>query len=395
MAHIEQRSRNTWRLIVDNGVGPDGKRKRERRKITIDDEALLKTTKKLKAYLDQELIKFKMEVESGHYISPDKMTFASFAEKWKDKHVMKNLEYKTIENYLLQLNKRLLPRFGPLQLDKIKTMHLVDSLDELEESGTGSATRVYVYRVLRSIFTKAVEWKVMSKEANPIDGITKPKEKPNKELRVYDELESAQLFKALQNEEVQFRILVSLALTTGMRRGELLGLEWSHIDLTAGIIRITQTIPAFREGVPVIKGPKNSSSFRQVAVSPSLLVELKAFRREWIKQKAEILNQWKLPDREFLFCNFIQKQHYGMPLYPKTLTDRWREFSSRNELKYIRFHDLRHTSATLLINQGVHAKIISERLGHSNIGTTMNVYGHVIQKADVAAASLFDQILAK
>lgn len=259
MAHIEKRSRNTWRLIVDTGVDQDGKRLRERKKITIDDEALLKTTKKLKAYLDQELIKFKMEVESGHYISPDKMTFTSFAESWKDKHVMKNLEYKTIENYLLQLNKRLLPRFGSLQLEKIKTMHLVDYLDELEESGTGSATRVYVYRVLRSIFTKAVEWKVISKENNPIDGVTKPKEKPTKELKVYDEQESARLFKALQNEDIQFRVLISLALTTGMRRGELLGLEWKHVDLGSGVLRIMQSIPAFKDGLPVIKAPRQTA----------------------------------------------------------------------------------------------------------------------------------------
>ncbi|GJM80180.1 hypothetical protein HMSSN139_26760 [Paenibacillus sp. HMSSN-139] len=85
-----------------------------------------------------------------------------------------------------------------------------------------------------------------------------------------------------------------------------------------------------------------------------------------------------------------------MPYYPKSLGDKWRSFLDRNKhIKRIRFHDLRHTSATLLINQGVHAKIISERLGHADIGTTMDVYGHVIKKADQKAAAIFDQILAQ
>lgn len=108
------------------------------------------------------------------------------------------------------------------------------------------------------------------------------------------------------------------------------------------------------------------------------------------KEKLKLIDKWQGGDHTFLFCNA-----FGIPYYPKTLGDQWRAFHKRNpHLRYIRLHDLRHTSATLLINQGVHAKIISSRLGHSNIGTTMNFYGHVIHSADQAAASKFDSLFS-
>jgi integrase len=393
VAYIEKRGTNSWRLVVDIGTGPDGKRISRKKTIRITDEALLKTTKKLQNYLNQELLKFKMEVEAGEYISPDKLSFSSFVEVWLNKFVRKELEYKTSENYEFHTKKRILPYFGSMKIEKIRSLHVIDYLDKLSEEGLGSASIVYNYRVLRSIFNKAVEWQVIKE--SPMKAVKKPKEKPSVELNVYDEEESVQLFKALQGEDIQFRMLITLALTTGMRRGELLGLEWKHINLTSGTIQVIQSIPAYKNGEPIIKLPKNMSSIRPIAVAPSVLEELKQFRKEWLMLKVRLLKKWKAkPDQEFLFCSSAPGSE-GKPLYPKRLSEWWREFHAKKlrHLKYIRFHDFRHTSVTLLINQGVHAKIISERLGHANIGTTMDKYGHVIRKADQAAANLFDKIL--
>lgn len=387
LASIQRRGNRSFLLVVEAGTGPRGREKKTKT-IRIDDDALLKTTRKLDQYLQAELAKFQMEVDAGTYIKAEKMLFSAFVEEWKKKFVTKNLEYKTVENYLLHVKNRIGPYFNAMPMERIKTMHIVDYLDKLSEQGIGSATLVYNYRVLRSIFHWAKEWKVIA--TNPMDGVKKPKETPSVSLNVYDEEEAAELFRALQSEDQQFRVLVSLALTTGLRRGELLGLEWKNIDLDEGIIHVVQSIPAFKDGQPIIKLPKNINSVRQVAVAPSVLQELRRYRKEWILGKQVHTERW-IAEGEFLFCNAS-----GLPFYPKTIGDKWRSFHNRNpQLKYIRFHDLRHTSATLLINQGVHAKIISERLGHSNIGTTMNVYGHVIRKADQKAAALFDDILAK
>ncbi|NOU95639.1 tyrosine-type recombinase/integrase [Paenibacillus sp. LMG 31456] len=392
MASFRKRGKNSWQLVVELGFDEKGDRIQKTKTVRIEDEKLLKTTKRLNEYLEQEVIKFKIEVESGHYISPDKMSFESFVKEWKSKFVLRNLEAKTVENYLFHSQKRIVPYFGHLRINQIKTIQIINYLDSLQHPGSradrkngslGSASVVYNYRVLRSIFSKAVEWKLI--KDNPMIGITKPKDVP-KEIEVYDDHEVRELFKSLQQEPIQFRILITLALTTGLRRGELLGLEWRHIDIEKGIIEVRQSIPIFKDGQPLIKPPKNKSSTRKISLPLSLVNELIEYQDHMSREQDSIEDRIEVRYHSFLFCNTS-----GLPYYPKTIGDQWRSFHKRNpHLKYIRFHDLRHTSATLLINQGVHAKIISSRLGHSNISTTMNVYGHVIQSADQAAADTFD-----
>ena len=390
MASIEKRGKNSWRLVVEVGYDSNGKRLKETKTIRIEDEQLLKTTKRLKDYLNSELMRFKHEIESGNYIKTDKMIFFDFCELWRDKFVFTELEVRTQDNYIYHLEKRILPAFKDMYIKDIKTMHIVDFLHNLKRiDGTnrdvGSATKVYVYRVLRSIFKTAESWRVI--KDNPMVGVTKPKEVKSIELDVYDEKEVSDLFKALENERPMLRLLVGLALTTGMRRGEILGLEWKYINLEKGLIKIVQSIPTYINGVPLIKLPKTKGSIRTVSIPASMIYELEHYRKVWNKHKLKNLNKW-YDNSEFLFCN-----KNGMPLYPKSLTDMWREFTKRKKIKHIRLHDLRHTSATLLINQGVHAKIIANRLGHSKIATTMDVYGHVIESADKKAAELFDTII--
>ncbi|MEC0269361.1 site-specific integrase [Paenibacillus anseongense] len=381
MASIQKRGANSYTLRVELGYDTEGNRVRK-----------LKTIKGNfgKRELEKELAKFVAEVESGQYISLDKMTFEYFITEWRTKFVERNLEAKTIVNYLYHVNKRILPHFGKLRMDKIKTMHIVDYLEKLHDQeriiGKGklsSATIVYNYRVLRSIFSKAVDWKVIKE--NPIKGVTKPKEK-SKEMDVYNDEEVKFVIGALANEKQLFRILILLAITTGLRCGELLGLEWKHIDLEHAFIEVKQSIPMFKDGQPIIKEPKTKNSIRKVSVPQFVIDELRAFQLQCKKDRLKLEEKWEGGERFFVFCNWN-----GKPFYTKTPSDMWRRFIKKYpQMKYIRFHDLRHTSATLLINQGVHAKIISNRLGHSNIGTTMNVYGHAIESADKAAASKFD-----
>ncbi|WP_232729968.1 tyrosine-type recombinase/integrase [Paenibacillus phocaensis] len=239
-----------------------------------------------------------MEVESGEYINPEKMTFSSFVEIWTKKFVQKNLEETTAYNYSYQVDKRMIPYFGDMQLDKIKTLHLTDYMDKLAET-VGDSSQVYNYRILRSIFSKAVAWKVL--KTNPMDGVDKPKEQP-KEMNYYNEKEIAQLLAALESEESSFKLLVLLALTTGMRRGELLGLEWKHIDLEQGIIDIKQTIPMFKDGEPVLKGPKRSSSIRKIVIPSSIVEELKQYQKHMAKERLKSEAPWEGGDHHFLFA---------------------------------------------------------------------------------------------
>ncbi|QCT03326.1 integrase [Paenibacillus algicola] len=382
MASVYKRGKDSYLLTVELGYDSLGKRIKRTRTV--------KAKNKKEAEL--QLAKFVVEVESGEFIAPEKMSFEAFVSEWKTKYADKHLELKSVENYTMHLNSRIIPHFKSVRIDQIKTLHIINFLDSIntrldgKEGNVSSSTIVYVYRVLRSVFQRAVEWKVIKE--NPMNGVKKPKEKPVKEIQVYDEQDVKKLFAALEDERFMFRVLVTLAISTGMRRGELVALEWKHIDLSSGTIKVVQSISIRDDkGKPVIKEPKTRNSNRTISLPSSTVELLKKYRMHYLQEKMKILDRWEEKEREFVFTNAN-----GGALHFSRPTKWWSVFLDYNGLKKIRFHDLRHTSATLLINQGVHAKIISERLGHADITTTMNVYGHALQSADKLAADKLNDV---
>ncbi|ASA21274.1 site-specific integrase [Paenibacillus donghaensis] len=394
MASIQKRGENRWRLVAELGYDAQGKRVQERRTIKVDDPALLRAPRRLQNYLDAELVKFQMEVDAGNYIKPEKLTFEAYIKKWIVKFVEPELEEKTKVSYKFHTERRILPYFGDMHMDKIKTMHITDYLDYLrtpeaslnkEGKPLGSATIVYNYRVLRSIFAKAVEWRVLKE--NPMIGVKKPRENDIKEMEYYDEKEIEKLFVALEDEPIQLRLQVTLAVTTGMRRAELAGLEWKNIDLVNGIIDIKQTVTMFKDGAPVIKGPKNKQSKRRISLAPTVLDEMKLYRTEWSKMKLLLGDKWTAGDSEFLFCRTS-----GVPSDPERLTKRWIAFHRKHNLKPIRLHDLRHTSISWMIYKKVHSKAIAKRAGHTDM-KMLEIYGHIFESVDQAAADVFDDMI--
>lgn len=383
MPWVEKRE-NGYRLVVDLGQNEFGKRIRKTK--------MVYTSSKKQA--EKELRKYVVELEEKGYDAnhkPEKLTIDQLIDKYIELFVISNLEITTQSNYIYQINAHIRPGLGKFQLDKVTSLHIVEFLNNMkslkkQNEPAGNQTKIYVYRILKSIFLKASEWYGLDK--NPMDKVSRPKEDKPTGVNVYDEKEANEVFEKLQNERAQFKVLVSLAFTTGMRKAELLGLEWQHINLDKSLINIRQSIPAYKNGVPVIKSPKTKGSIRTVSIPASIVTELEEYKKEWFKFRDKNIDIWETKN-EFLFCNKT-----GMPYYPKTLGDQWRSFVKRNDIRHIRFHDIRHTSVTILINRGIHAKIISERIGHSKIGTTMDVYGHVIRAADASAAALFDQVFS-
>jgi len=394
MASIQKRGENRWRLVAELGYDAQGKRVQERKTVKVDDPALLRAPRRLQNYLEAELVKFQMEVDAGHYVRPEKLTFQAFVEKWIHKFVEPELEEKTQGNYKFHTVRRIVPYFSSMHMEKIKTMHITDYLDylrtpeaSLNKDGKllGSATIVYNYRVLRSIFSKAVEWRVLKE--NPMTGVKKPREDDIKEMDFYDEKEIEQLFVALEDEPIHVRVLVTLAVTTGMRRGEIAGLEWKNIDLKDGTINIKQTVPMLKEGVPVIKGPKNKQSNRKIALTPAVIEELELYKSEWRKMKFRLGDKWTAKESEFLFC-----QNSGIPVDPQRLTKWWISFHRKHVLKPIRLHDLRHTSVSWMIFKKVHSEAIAKRVGHTNT-KMLEIYGHIFKSVDKAAAEVFDDMV--
>lgn len=393
MGNYRQRGKNSWELTISLGRGVDGKYTRRTKTVTVEDERTLRAPKRLEIYLDQEWLKFKEEVEAGSYIAPAKLTFNQFVELWKEKYADKQLERKTLYTYMVNLNTRILPAFGNLQLDQIKPLHIVDFLDTLGKEGSrkdnkagalSSGTIQMNHRVLKNIFSRAVEWKVI--KDNPAAEVKKPKV-VHKEIIPYDEAELRAMLQALQKEPNHWRMMITLALTTGMRRGELLGLEWKHIDWKSSVIDVKQSISISLKGEVIVKEPKTKNSKRKIALPPSVLEELRDYYTYRVKERNKIGDAWQGGEYFFVFAHADGRAfHHERPYL-------WfRQFIKKSGFRYTRFHDLRHASATQLINQGVHAKIISERLGHGSITTTMNIYGHALRSADQAAADKFENL---
>lgn len=412
MPWVEKRNSGRYRLcvdlvprpgheyVLDSNGNPTTKKKRKRKTLT--------TQLTSKRAAERALIPFIAELleKNPTMMVPEALsnrrTFRGHVERWKKHFVETDLEDTTQINYLHQTDKRILIKFGDRFLeDDITPFEIIEFIQDLKElknpdKSVGDATKVYVYRVLQSIFSKACEWYGI--KYNPMTDVPKPKEPDTKLPDVYDEQESNLVFKALDTTIMPlkkglkelFVVLITLAFTMGMRRAELLGLDWDHINFDKRQLTISQSIPAFKDSKPVIKRPKNKSSIRTISIPSSVIVALQAYKVLWDKMRADNADVWVDPSYNFLICH-----SYGMPIYPKSLSDKWRKFVNKIGIRYIRFHDIRHTSVTILINRGIHAKIISERIGHAKISTTMDVYGHVIRSADAAAADTFDDVFER
>lgn len=392
MAYIEHRGHASYRLVVDAGYGPDGKRIRRTKTIKIEDEALLRTTRKLKNYLNEELTKFKIEVESGEYIAPEKMTFASFVNEWREKYAEKSLAPLTLKTYQHHLQNHILPAFGHKRIDQIKPLHIVTFLNDLEKPGArkdgrgetlSSGTIEYIYRVLKNVLNRAVEWKVIP--SHPMEGIKKPKVEYSKP-DFYEENEVIQAIDALYKEPRMWRLFCLGAMIGGFRRGELLALQWQDVNFEENTITIDESISLTRKGEAVIKKPKTESSIRTVDMPTWYMRELKEWYREWVRGKLKVGDKWLGGDKQYVF-----HAGFGKPIYHSQPSHWWKKFVQRHGLRYIRLHDLRHTAATLLIEDGTPLKAIQERLGHSRQETTANIYTHVTKKLSKETAAKLEK----
>jgi integrase len=390
LASIEKRGSNSYRLTVVIGYEADGTPIRERKTVKAKNPTEAK----------KQLTLFEAEILNGHYLKiEEKMTLSAFYKEWLEKYANdgNNLTPDTRQNYINILNKRIIPKYGHMKLADIKTIHIVNFMNDLKKDGKrldgkkgvlSPSSIANCYRAFNNVLCRATEWKLIKE--NPAAGVNPPVVKMKKS-DVYSKEELNILFDKLKEKPYHWQVLIMLAITTGAREGEIAALEWKHIDMEKKTVLIEQSITeVIGKGVQ-LKSTKNERT-RIVSLPESLvnmLKKLKAIRNEEtlaIKDKQE--KEWE--DHYFIFANEFNK-----PIRPDSISQWWRRFTSKYKLKHIRFHELRHTSATLLINEGVHAKVISERLGHADISTTMNIYGHVLAEADQTAASHFDNLFEK
>ncbi|MED2945465.1 tyrosine-type recombinase/integrase [Bacillus swezeyi] len=389
MPTIEKRGEKAFRLVID--IGTKSKRKRKVKTIRVEDQSLLKTKKKLRNYLESEWYKFKTEVESGAYITPHKRTFNIFIDDWENKYALHHLDEQTIETYEYIMGKEIKPYFGEMHLDEIQPINILNFLEEYQRDNDVSSSSVHArYRIIRDILGRAADWKVI--DENPAENVKRPKVEYN-EYEIYTENEVSEIFQLLdEHAPLRNRVMIKFFFTGGFRRGELLAIDETDLFFDTNQVRIDESLQYTKKSGYKFKAPK-SNSFRTITMPADVMREAFILLREIKKNKLKLGELWEGTDKLLLFSGDL-----GKPQYPTSPNTWWQRFTTRHNIRPSRLHDMRHTHATMLINQigkvpGLNIKGISKRLGHANVQTTLNIYTHANRESDLLVADAISKII--
>ena len=261
---------------------------------------------------------------------------------------------------------------------------LPGTLNPIENNKPLSAQTIrYYHMMLSSMLSTAVDWQVIY--SNPCDRVKAPKAE-RKEAKYLDEVQAARLIECLNGEPLQYQTMIMLFLYSGMRRGELCGLEWPDIDFKNRLVSITKS-SLYLPGKGIFDDTtKNKTSERVIQVPADMIELLREHQKKQTEERLKLGDQWKNTNKVFT-------AHDGRPIHPDTITGWFHDFVIRNNLPEVSIHSLRHTNATLLIAGGTNIRTVANRLGHATPTTTGNIYAHAIKSADELAAQKLADIL--
>lgn len=330
----------------------------------------------------EKLEDFCVEVRKGNYIEKE-YSFFEFTSIWLKEVVKPSFSPITLRTYMHFLNNRILPKLGNYKLTDINPLIITSFINFLKEENTiykdrkenkelSKGTIQKIFNIVRAILQKAYEFELIpnnpcSKVKLNLKSVNVQREK--EEVHYYDKETYNKVLHLLEKEDFLKRLVIETALKTGMRRSEIFGLKWKDINFEDKEITINKTRQMVN-GVMVVRPCKTESSIRTISIPTSLLT---------------LLEQYKIeePDLDFVFDK----------INIDSITTWFRKWQPRHNIPKIKFHDLRHTHATLLLASGkVDIKTISERLGHSTINMTMNVYAHVLKEMDRNASDIIDTL---
>lgn len=369
--HIVQRSKNkgTWSIVIELDKGPDGKR---RQQWTTFQGSHAEAQKKLTEILHQR--------DTGNYDSPGKTTVAAFLDKWLVDYAKPNLTPRSYERYESISRIHLIPALGNIRLTQLRANRIQDHYVSMLDKGLSPRSVRYHHVVLHKALVTAVRWGLVSR--NAADGVDIPRPRRS-EIQTWDESEIYQFLDTAKDS--QYYALFYLALYTGMRRGELLALRWQDIDFIYSQIYVNRSLHHLKDGSYVFTAPKSERSRRTIALPPSAFLIMSEYHKQ--KEAESTLLGTILNDSELVFSAL------GKPLRPNTVSRAWSNLAIKAGVRVIRLHDARHTHASLMLKQGIHPKVVQERLGHSTISITLDTYSHVAPGLQDAAAKRFDDAL--
>jgi integrase len=321
------------------------------------------------------------QIDNGTFIVPNKTTLAEYLQKWLSDYVKPNLSPRGFERYESIVRVHLLPSLGSVILTQLRPEHLQKHYTSRLNNGLSPLTVRYHHVVLHKALQTAVKWGLVSR--NVADGVDVPRAR-RIEMQTWDEDDVARFLEAAKDSP--YYALFYTALFTGMRRSELLALRWCDVDFIFSQVSVSRSLHQLRDGSYVFTQPKSAKSRRTIALSPSANLTLKEHKDKQGVQRSML--GISLKDDDLIFSTVERK-----PLRPNTVSRAWTIMAARSGLKVIRLHDARHTHASLMLKQGVHPKIVQERLGHATIAVTLDTYSHVAPGLQEAAAAGFDKLV--
>jgi integrase len=372
--HIRERSPGHWAIVLDVRDSATGKRKRR-----------WHSFEGTKRQAQTECARLISEMKGGTYVDPSKITVATFLDRWLD-HVRVQVAPRTHERYAELARKTIVPLLGGVILIKLRPEQISAAYTKAlaggrrdGKGGLSPRTVHHCHRILRQALGQAVRWQILAR--NPTDSVDPPKVERQR-LNTYDMAQTAELIEAMRGTRMLVPTL--LAVLCGLRRGEIAALRWRSVDLMVGRLAVVESAEQTKTGIRY-KEPKGGRA-RAVALSTTVAEELMLHR---LKQAQDLLKLGVRHSDE----TFVVAQADGSPLQPNSLTHEWVRLSGKTLLPRIRFHDLRHAHATHLLSSGVHPKVASERLGHSKVGITLDLYSHVLPGMQEDAAARVDDAL--
>ncbi len=379
---IFRRKDGLWCATVSIGYDANGKRRRR---------VVYGATK---GAVTEQLTRLQHAALAGDLGAPSRLTVGAYLTRWLVDSARPALRDNTYTLYDGVISRHIIPGIGGVRLSRLTPAHLQGLLAALEQDQVGPATRQVVFRVLHRALKQAAVWGMVPR--NACETVARPRV-PRPTMRTFDAAQVRQLLAAAKGDRLE--ALYVMAVSTGMRQGELLGLQWEDIDLGHGAVQIRHQLQDVAGKLALVE-PKTSRSRRRVDLPALAVVALLEHRERMRRQGRSIGEGYVFTDTEGgpIRKSNLRRRSFEPLLELQALREELRkegvaEDALPKPLPRIRFHDLRHTAATLHLASGTHPKVVQEMLGHSTISMTLDTYSHTVPSMQKEAAATMDRLL--
>jgi integrase len=306
-------------------------------------------------------------------IADRRRTVGTFLDEWV-LSIKSSVRIRTFEKYDALIRKHLVPHLGRIKLEKMTPSDVQRLLDLKLASGVHPRTVLNIRALLSYALNDAIRWGLLTRNSAAL--VRSPKI-PRQEMKVWTEEQARTFLDCCSGKRLG--ALYTLALFTGMRRGELCALRWSDLDLDGGVLTVARSLQRTCTKGLVFEEPKTAKGRRSISLAPVVVAALRSHRKRQLQRRLAAGPSWK--DQDLTFSTGI-----GTPLDPRNLALDYDRMIEKAEVPRIRFHDLRHTFATIGLAQGVHPKVMSDMLGHAKVSMTLDTYSHALPKFQTEAA---------